>query len=121
MLNHLTVQPITMPNTYLSHMALFPVQPQQRRQQHCVHSSLTRCLLLQLLQVVVDHMLVCWEFLCTCYGCQYALSRVGECVPMRPHLDECVATLRNLSPQHAPAGLCWQLEAAAPLNAFSQH
>lgn len=45
-----------------------------------MHSSLTLCLLLQLLQVVVDHMLVCWEFLCTCYGCQYALSRVGECV-----------------------------------------
>lgn len=29
-------------------------------------------------QVVLDHRLACWEFLCTCYGCQYALSRVGK-------------------------------------------
>jgi hypothetical protein len=29
-------------------------------------------------QVVLDHMKVCWKFLCTCYGCQYALSRVGR-------------------------------------------
>jgi hypothetical protein len=35
-------------------------------------------LLLPLLQTVLDHQQVFWEFLCTCYGCQYALSRVGE-------------------------------------------
>jgi hypothetical protein len=34
--------------------------------------------LLLLLQTVLDHRHVSWEFLCTCYGCQYALSRVGE-------------------------------------------
>ncbi|WIA20186.1 hypothetical protein OEZ85_006034 [Tetradesmus obliquus] len=26
---------------------------------------------------VLDHRQVSWEFLCTCYGCQYALSRVA--------------------------------------------
>jgi hypothetical protein len=33
---------------------------------------------LLLFQTVLDHRLVSWEFLCTCYGCQYALSRVGK-------------------------------------------
>jgi hypothetical protein len=31
------------------------------------------------LQKVLDCYGMPWEFLCTCYGCQYALSRVGAC------------------------------------------
>ena len=56
----------------------------------------TNLLFAVLLQTVIDHHQVLWEFLCTCYGCQYALSRVGKC-------DECV---HNTPP--AP-GACGEL------------
>jgi hypothetical protein len=41
-----------------------------------LESTLT--MLFFVLQEVVDSQGSAWAFLCTCYGCQYALSRVGK-------------------------------------------
>ena len=69
------------------------------------------------LQSVIDHNETHWEFLCTCYGCQYALSRVGK-------LEGRASWSNGMSPDYNYFRCCrvlgkhqmWVLEATAHLD-----